>query len=106
MWFLVDHPEITEFRRTKDVDVVVAVPSYNEFAALENRLRAEGFRHDVSEDAPICRWIVDSCRVDIMPEKPAHLSRNFNDSLQGHTAEKNRVPIVKARFDAIAALGG
>ena len=177
---------------------MVAVVSYSEFAALESRLRAEGFKHDVSEGAPICRWIVDSCRVDIMPEGPAHLGMNttwfpealalatqmdlgdgciagvvtaplflatkleafndrgkgdyylshdledivtlidgrasivqdveqvvsrvrnfvaaeflrigahpdFNDALHGHTAEKNRVRIVKARFDAIASLAG
>jgi predicted nucleotidyltransferase len=37
---LVDHPELTEFRPTKDVDVLVKVASYAEFSALEERLRA------------------------------------------------------------------
>jgi len=35
MCLLVDHPELTDFRRTKDVDVVVAAITYFEFAALE-----------------------------------------------------------------------
>jgi predicted nucleotidyltransferase len=64
---LVDHPELTELRPTKDVDVIVEVVSYGEFSALEGRLRALGFQHDTSEGAPICRWIVEGCRVDIMP---------------------------------------
>jgi hypothetical protein len=41
MCLLVDHPELTEFRRTKDVDVIVAVVTYTEFAALEERLRGQ-----------------------------------------------------------------
>jgi len=57
MCLLVDHPELTDFRRTKDVDVVVAAITYFEFAALEARLREAGFQHDTSEGAPICRWI-------------------------------------------------
>jgi predicted nucleotidyltransferase len=73
MYFLVDYPELTEFRSTKDVDVVVAISNYGEFAILEERLRRAGFEHDTSEGAPICRWIVDGCRVDIMPQKPANL---------------------------------
>ena len=63
MWTLVDHPELTQFRRTKDVDVVVAVVTYNQYAALEERLRKDGFQHDATPGAPICRWIVDGCLV-------------------------------------------
>lgn len=76
MWVLVDHPEVTQFRRTKDVDVIVAVMTYSEYAALEQRLRDEGFIHDISPGAPMCRWVVDGCRVDVMPEKPASLGMN------------------------------
>lgn len=76
MWVLVDHPELTQFRRTKDVDVVVAVVTYHQFAALEERLRRAGFQHDVSPGAPIFRWIVEGCRVDIMPQAPANLGMN------------------------------
>lgn len=68
MCLLVDHPELTQFRPTKDVDVVVEVATYGKFAALEERLRQTGFKHDTSEGAPICRWIVGGCRVDIMSQ--------------------------------------
>ncbi len=73
---LVDNPVVTQFRPTKDVDVIVAVITYTQFAELENRLREHGFRHDISEGAPICRWIVDGCRVDIMPMEPSNLGMN------------------------------
>jgi hypothetical protein len=58
MCLLVDHPELTDFRSTKDVDVVVAVGTYTQFAALEERLRKADFKHDPSAGAPICRWLV------------------------------------------------
>jgi predicted nucleotidyltransferase len=76
MCLLVDHPEVTQFRRTKDVDVIVAVITYGQFARLEARLRENGFTHDMSEGAPICRWIIDGCKVDIMPAEPANLGMN------------------------------
>lgn len=85
MCLLVDHPEVTQFRRTKDVDVIVAVVTYAQFARLEERLRENGFSHDSSEGAPICRWIIDGCKVDIMPAEPANLGMNtcwFPEALQ------------------------
>ena len=68
-----DHPEGTQFRNTKDVDVVVEIFTYSQFAQLEERLRLNGFDHDTSEGAPICRWVVDGCKVDIMPSEPANV---------------------------------
>ena len=52
---LVEHPELMEIRPTKDVDVIVEVVTLRDFYAMEERLRAGGFQHDVSEGAPICR---------------------------------------------------
>ncbi len=76
MCVLVDHPELTEFRPTKDVDVVVQVATYAEFSALEARLRGAGFEHDVSPGASICRWVVEGCRVDVMPMDSRVLGMN------------------------------
>ena len=73
---LVDRPELTEIRPTKDVDVIVQVVTYVAFAAFEERLRAAGFVHDTSVGAPICRWRIDGCLVDIMPEQAASLGMN------------------------------
>jgi predicted nucleotidyltransferase len=73
---LVDDRDLYEFRPTKDVDVIVEIVTLVDYYALEERLRAAGFQHDTSEGAPICRWIVDDCRVDIMPTDPAPLGMN------------------------------
>ena len=82
---LVDHPTLMEFRPTKDVDVIVELISYPEFSAFEERLRAAGFKHDTSEGAPIYRWIVENCRVDVMPMDSRPLGMNtswFREALQ------------------------
>lgn len=73
---LVDHPDLTEFRPTKDVDLVTQVVTLAEFYAFEEKLRRAGFRHDHSDGAPLCRWVVDECRVDIMPVDSSHLGMN------------------------------
>jgi predicted nucleotidyltransferase len=64
---LLDRPAVTKPRHTKDVDVIVEVASHLQYTDLEKPLRAAGFKHDTSEDAPICRWIVDGITVDVMP---------------------------------------
>ena len=76
MHCLVDRPDLTDFRSTKDVDVIVAIAGYGSYARLEERLRAAGFSHDTSEGAPICRWVVDGSHVDIMPAEPSGLGMN------------------------------
>ena len=52
MPLLVDQPELAEFRPTKDIDVIVEIVTYQQFSALEERLRVSGFCHDTSEGAP------------------------------------------------------
>jgi predicted nucleotidyltransferase len=54
-------------RATRDVDVVVEVVSLAGYHTLERQLEQAGFRHDRSEDAPVCRWIVGGCMLDVMP---------------------------------------
>ena len=48
---LVDDAELSQVRSTKDVDVVVEVLTYGEYAALEARLRKAGFKHDTAAAA-------------------------------------------------------
>jgi predicted nucleotidyltransferase len=56
-----------EIRVTKDVDVIIDIASRVEYYNLEAELRNKGFRSDMSEDAPLCRWLVDGIKVDVMP---------------------------------------
>ena len=63
---LLDDTSIVIVRPTKDVDVIVEVLTRLEYSKLEERLRASGFKHDMTQGAPKCRWVVDGIMVDIM----------------------------------------
>lgn len=54
-------------RTTKDVDVLVNATTRKAYSDLEALLRQSGFKHDTSEDAPICRWIFRDIILDVMP---------------------------------------
>lgn len=86
---LVDNPDLMDLRPTLDVDVVVSAVSYAQYSELEAVLRRTGFRHDQSKDAPICRWIIDGCKVDIMPQDSSFLGMNskwFAEVMESATA--------------------
>jgi hypothetical protein len=56
-----------EVRPTFDVDAIAEIATYAEYVAFSERLRAEGFREDTSEGAPLCRWLIDGMKLDVMP---------------------------------------
>lgn len=64
---LVDDPAAFSPRATDDVDTIVGVSSNVEVEALNQMLRTAGFRHDMRPGAPICRWLLGSMKVDVMP---------------------------------------
>jgi hypothetical protein len=71
---LLTDPAASAPRPTDDVDLILDVPSRAAYFQLGEDLRTLGFQeamHD--EDAPICRWIVDGVRTDIMPVDPSIL---------------------------------
>jgi hypothetical protein len=49
------------------VDVIIDIATRMEYSKLEADLRSKGFRNDISEDAPLCRWLVNGIKVDVMP---------------------------------------
>lgn len=55
-----------EARPTDDVDVIVELASYKEYAQLDERLRSLGFVND-TESGVICRYTINGLIVDIMP---------------------------------------
>lgn len=63
-------------RTTKDVDVLVSATTRKSYSNLEAQLRQLGFKHDTSEDAPICRWIFKGIVLDVMPPSKAVLGWN------------------------------
>lgn len=54
-------------RVTKDVDAIVQVTTKADYYKLSERLRQQGFVEDMSEDAPLCRWVTDNVTLDVMP---------------------------------------
>jgi hypothetical protein len=64
---LITDPAASPVRVTDDVDVIVEVASYAEYARFSKRLRNLGFSEDSSEGAPICRWLIDQMTLDVMP---------------------------------------
>src|SRR5580700_2506454 len=68
---LVTDPAAGRARPTDDVDLIVDVPTQLAYYALNKTLRDQDFREAHEEGAPLCRWIVDGVRVDVMPVDPA-----------------------------------
>ena len=62
-----DDPASSDIRPTQDVDCTIELNSYREHTKLEEALRTKGFANDTSEEAPICRWIYQNIKVDVMP---------------------------------------
>ena len=60
-------------RPTQDVDCIVETTSRVDYARLCERLRARGFAECMDEGAPVCRWVVQGVRVDVMPIDPGVL---------------------------------
>jgi hypothetical protein len=65
----VTDPAMPEVRATQDVDVIVEVASRLDYYRLEEELRQRGFKQDMTENAPVCRWLVDRIKVDVMPTR-------------------------------------
>jgi predicted nucleotidyltransferase len=55
-----------EARPTDDVDILVELMHYHDYAAIEERLRSKGFTND-TESGVICRYRVQGIIVDVMP---------------------------------------
>ena len=76
--FLLDNPRLPFPRSTDDVDAIVEVSTRMEYTDMEETLRLKaGFEHDTSEGAPLCRWIVDGVKVDVMPMRDS--TGHFSD---------------------------
>lgn len=63
----VDQSDRTDARSTVDVDCVIEATSTAAFQKIESRIRELGFKNDISEDTPICRWTKHPLVLDLMP---------------------------------------
>ena len=80
-------------RASQDVDVVVHALSIADYHAMERAVASHGFKHDVSPQAPICRWVWNGVMLDLMPSEPGILGfHNRWYPLAVKTARKARLP--------------
>jgi len=56
-----------DVRPTYDVDAIAEITSYVGYAEFSGRLKALGFREDMQEGAPLCRWCQQTTTLDVMP---------------------------------------
>jgi hypothetical protein len=70
---LITDPAAGAARPTDDVDLIVDVDSATAYHDLGQRLRSLGFQECTDEDAPLCRWVVEDVRADVMPIDPGIL---------------------------------
>jgi hypothetical protein len=59
-----------DMRPTDDVDCVVEATSQYEYYQLSGTLRALGLSEDTSPGAPLCRWLCEGVKLDVMPVDP------------------------------------
>lgn len=53
--------------------MVVHALSTADYHAMEKAVESRGFRHDLSPEAPICRWVLQGVALDLMPSQPGIL---------------------------------
>ena len=73
---LVTDPAADAIRVTKDVDVLMGIRTRREYHRLDRMLEQIGFKHDLREDAPICRWIYEDLTIDVLPIREEVLGWN------------------------------
>jgi len=83
-------------RPTVDVDVIAEITSYAGYATFSERLRALGFREDTSKGAPLCRWLIDGLKLDVMP---------IEETILGFTNRWYPTPAGDAEVDAHSGQG-
>ena len=66
-------PAAAPARVTFDFDLVARVEALSGYHALEKQFAVLGFKRDMAQDAPICRWRYHNLEVDLMPMEPGVL---------------------------------
>ncbi|CAI9417902.1 hypothetical protein ANOBCDAF_04100 [Pleomorphomonas sp. T1.2MG-36] len=70
--FITDEITLEDVRTTDDVDLIVDLAGYAEWAKLQDHLRRNGFKES-PEDTVICRMRLGNLKVDFMPDDEAIL---------------------------------
>jgi predicted nucleotidyltransferase len=58
-------------RATGDVDAIIEIYTLPQYQAFESELRKLGFKNDMREGAPFCRYVYETLTLDVLPTEPA-----------------------------------
>ncbi|HXB45317.1 MAG TPA: hypothetical protein VNV85_14730 [Puia sp.] len=93
-----------EFRPTDDVDIVIELWNYDNYAALEEQLRGIGFTND-QDSKIICRYKIGDIKVDVMPTEGSILGFNnqwypegYKEAIDYEIDENHTVKIFSAPY--------
>lgn len=94
----------SETRVTDDVDIVVEIASYADYAEIEIRLRKKGFVNDI-ESKVICRYKVAGIVVDVLPTEENVLgfknrwyAEGFRNAIDYSIAENETIKIFSSIY--------
>jgi hypothetical protein len=65
--FITDEITLEDVRATDDVDLIVDLAGFAEWAKLQDQLRQKGFAES-QDDAVVCRMRLGDLKVDFMPD--------------------------------------
>jgi predicted nucleotidyltransferase len=77
---LLTEPAAADVRPTYDVDIIVGIARYPDYAKLQEKLRQLGLHNDI--DGPNCRFRLEGLIVDVMPSEGEILG--FTNRWYGH----------------------
>jgi len=92
---LITDAAVPTVRATGDADVIVEITSYAEYGCFGERLRALGFKEDMSDGAPLCRWRQSESVLDAMPLDRVTAAP---DALRAYLAQELRILMRDSRF--------
>lgn len=97
---LITDEAAAEVRATYDVDVIAEITSYAGYESFSERLRALGFREDISDGAPRCRWLIDAMELDVMPvdEKVLGFTNRWYRAAMIQATERALDPALRIRL--------
>lgn len=108
---LITDPAASPIRVTKDVDAIVQVVSHADYYKFSDKLRSHGFKEDVSEGAPICRWVAENVILDVMPTDTRILGFGnkwyipaMENAVVFHLSDTRQIRIVSAPYFLITKL--
>lgn len=94
---LITDPAAPAPSRTKDIDIVLEIASYAEFAGMEDALRKAGFTQNWLENAPVVAWDWRGFRVDFLPHRSMEMMQS-NRWFPYLMDEAEQVEVLAGRF--------